>query len=101
MTESWLAIALGWPAIFLAIGLTIAAIFRRRWLWPMAAALIAMPITVYLAGSPAYGWLALCLSPMLAIAGIALRYHRATLAWLCLVPFIAVTGWIAFVVANQ
>lgn len=101
MAESWPAIAFGWPAIGLAIALTIAGILRKQWHWPIAAALIAIPFTFYLAGSPAFGWLAIFLSPMLAVAGIAIRYHRATIAWACLAPFLGVTGWIALVVAGQ
>ncbi len=101
MTESSPAIAFGWPAIILAIGLAIAGILRRQWQWPIAAALIGIPFTVYLAGSPSIGWVAIFLSPMLAVAGIAVRYRRINAAWSCLIPFVAVSSWVALTVANQ
>lgn len=101
MTESWPAIAFGWPAIILAIGLAIAGILRRQWQWPIAAALIGIPFTVYLAGSPSLGWIAIGLSPMLAGAGIAVRYRRIKVAWLCLAPFVVVSSWVALVVAIE
>lgn len=101
MAEWWPALVFGWPAIIAAIGLSIAGILRNKPFWLVAAAVVAAPFSLYLAGSPKYGWLALLLSPMLIAGSILVRYRRTTFAWYCLAPFVGVTGWLAIVVVNQ
>lgn len=101
MADWWPALVFGWPGIVVAIGLTAAGIIRRKWLWPLISAIIAAPFSFYLAGSPALGWLALLLAPMLVASGMLVKYGRAGAAWLCLVPFVGVCGWLAAAVITQ
>ena len=101
MGDWWPAALFGWPAIMLAIGLSIAGVYRKiPWLLVVAAILTA-PISFYVAGSPKYGWLALLMAPMLIVGAVLIKYRRPRIAWYCVAPFVAVTGWLAILVAGQ
>ena len=101
MSDWWPAVLLGWPAIIVAVGLAAAGIYRNKPLWLVAAAILAAPVSFYIAGSPRYGWLAALMSPMLIVASVLVRYRRAHVAWYCFAPFVGVVGWLAVLVASE
>ncbi len=101
MLQMWPAILFGWPAILVSIALSIMGIVRRRPKWLVVAAIVALPFSLYLAGSPAFGWLGLSIPLLLAGASVASRYDQSMVAWSLLAPFVGVSGWLAIVVMTE
>ncbi len=99
--EAWPAIVFGWPAIMVSIALSVTGIVRQRPKWLVIAAIVALPFSLYLAGSPAFGWLGLSIPLLLAGAGVASRYDRPIVAWSLLVPYVGGIGWLAIVVMSE
>ena len=70
-----LAILLGWPSLVLALLLAGTGAWRRK-RWPLIAAFVlALPTTLYIAFSP--GHLLAALAPLSALAIAAARCRRA------------------------
>ena len=101
LLEMWPAIVFGLPAILASIGLAAMGIMRRRPKWLVVAAILALPFSFYLAGSPFFGWLGLSIPLLLAGAGISIHHHRTNVAWLLLAPFVGVSGWLAIAVMSE
>ena len=99
--EAWPAIVFGWPAILLSIALSAVGIVRKRPRWLVVAAIVALPFSLYLAGTPAFGWLGLSIPLLLAGASVASRYDRPIVAWSLLVPYVGGIGWLAIVVMTE
>jgi hypothetical protein len=101
MLEMWPAILFGWPAILVALVLSVIGIVRRRARWLVVAAVIVLPFSLYLAGSPVFGWLGLSIPLLLPAASIAIYHHHTKVAWFLLAPFVGVSGWLAIAVMSQ
>jgi hypothetical protein len=99
--QAWPAIVFGWPAILASIALSVMGIVRGRPKWLFAAAIIALPFSLYLAGSPAFRWFGLVFPFLLMGAGISIRRHHTKVAWFLLAPFVGVSGWLAILVMSQ
>ena len=100
MMEWWPAI-LGWPAIILAIAMGVIGVMRHKPALPIVAAVLLLPITLYLVGSPRIGWMGL-LPPALLLGSAAATWKgQSKVAWLCLIPVMAVVVWFAVLVASN
>ena len=101
MLQMWPAIVFGWPAILLSIALSAVGIVRKRPKWLVVAAIVALPFSLYLVGSPAFRWFGLAVPFLLVGAGIASYYGKTRVAWTLLAPFVGVSGWLAIVVMTE
>lgn len=97
----WPAIVFGWPAILLAIVLSVLGIIKRRQALLIASAIVATPFSFYLGGSPRIAWMGLMIPVLLIGAGIAVRFQKVRMAWLLLVPVLAVVSWVAALVLSE
>jgi len=97
----WPAVVFGWPAILLALALSVVSIAARKPLALAAAAVIAAPFSLYLGGTPRIGPLGFMIPVLLMGAGVAVRYQRVGTAWLLLIPVVAVVGWVGALVLGQ
>ena len=91
----WPAVVAGWPAILLSLALSVVGIRRRRPVLLAAAAVIAIPFSLYLGGTPAVGWIGLVIPLILTVASASVHYRRPEIAWSLLVPVMAVVSWVA------
>lgn len=101
LSESFVLAVFGWPAVGLALVLVAVGIVRRRPRWVAAGAVVATPFSLYIAG--AYGLHGRSIVPMLALVGLALAAWavargRTRLAWVLVVPFAVLVGWIGWAV---
>ncbi len=101
MLEAWPAIVFGWPAILASITLSTIGIVRKRPNWLVVAVIVALPFSLYLAGSPAFRWFGVAIPFLLVGAGIASYYDKTRVAWTLLAPFVGVSGWLAIVVMTE
>ena len=97
----WPAIVFGWPIVLSAIVLSVLGIIKRIPLLLVVSAVILAPFSLYLGGSPRVGWLGFMIPVLLLGASVAVRYRRAEIAWLLLVPVVAVLGWVAGIVMGE
>ena len=101
LLEMWPAILFGWPAILVALALSARGIMRAKPVLPLIALILVAPISLYIAGSPRFWWLGICVPLLLAGASIAIHYRHITLAWSLLVPVLGIFGGLAILVMNQ
>ncbi len=66
-----------------------------------AAAVIAIPFSLYLGGSPGVGWIGLVIPLLLMAAAAFVHYRKPKIAWSLLVPVVAVVGWVAGAVIGS
>jgi len=85
----------------LAIVLSVLGITKRSPSVLAASAIIATPFSLYLGGSPRVGWLGFIIPVLLVGASVAVRYRRVEIAWLLLVPIVAIVGWVASIVMGE
>ena len=99
--EMWPAIIFGWPAILGAIALSATGIIHGRPKLLIVGAVISLPFSFYLAGSPVFGWLGFIMPSSLVASAIASYHHHSGIAWSLFAPFVAVSGWLALLVLSQ
>jgi len=97
----WPAVVFGWPAIGLAIVLSVLGIAKKRLTILVVSAVIATPFSFYLGTTPRVGWLGFMIPVLLIGAGVAVRYRQVQIAWLLLVPVLVVVGWVASLVLQD
>ena len=101
MLENWVGIALGWPAMGVALLCSVLGIVRSRaWLLLVAVLLIA-PVCLYLAGTPLIGWFGLAPLLLLCGAALAVRWDRAAIAWALWAPVVGAAAWLILRVQGQ
>ncbi|MBT7953143.1 MAG: hypothetical protein HN764_16055 [Gammaproteobacteria bacterium] len=101
MSDSWISILLGWPAILIAFLIAILGILRRKPLALIAPVILVLPIALYLFGAPKVSWLALLIPACFIGAGVAIKFRRYHIAWLCLIPNFSFFCWLAVMVLGQ
>ncbi len=94
-------ILFGWPAILVALALSVMGVVRRRSKWLVVAAIVIIPLSLYLAGTPRFSWIALVFPLLLIGASIAVRRSHLWLAWTLFVPFVGFFGWLAVIVLSE
>ena len=101
MNDSWLIILAGWPLVLLAVVLIVAGLIRckSRWIW--SASIVALPMSLYLAATPLFGFFGLALPVMLVASGFAIRRNSRFLAWMMALPYLATMAWLAVSVLNE
>jgi hypothetical protein len=97
----WPAIVFGWPVVLLAIVLSVLGIIKKIPLLLVVSAVFLAPFSLYLGGSPRVGWLGFMIPVLLLGTSVAVRYRRVEIAWLLLVPVVAVLGWVASIVIGE
>ena len=97
----WWPALLGWPAILIALVLSVAGIIRRKPVYPVVGAILVLPMTLYMVLSALPGLFGLAFSLSLAGSGIAIRRQHIRAAWIMLMPYIALSSWLAVVVLTE
>ena len=98
--EAW-PLLLGWPAVAIMLVLSAIGIKRRKAVWLFVGAGLLLPISIYLATTPRFGWLGLAVPLLVAGAGVAVIKRRTKVALALHVPVVAVFGYLAVLVISQ
>jgi len=82
--------------------MSVLGIMKRKPVWLVIAAVLALPIALYLAANPWPGWPAALAIPLaLAGSGIAVRRRHIKTAWFLLGPLVGVSTLLAILVMSQ
>ncbi len=99
MTETLVPIVFGWPAIMIAILLSIAGVWLKKPGLLIASAIVSVPFTYYVSNgfrSP------LLLLPVFELgAAYALVRQSNKIAWLLIAPLLIVAAVLAYTVLTQ
>ena len=91
----WPAVVFGWPGPILAILCILAAVVTRRAGLLIAAAVLALPFSLYLAATPRFEWWGLLLAALPLVAFFAVRRRAWWGVAASLATFVGWIGWIA------
>jgi hypothetical protein len=98
---SWLIILAGWPLVLVAVVLIVGGLIWHKSAWVWSASVVALPMSLYLAATPLFGYLGLALPVMLVASGFAIRRNAQMLAWMLVLPYLAIMAWLAVAVLSQ
>jgi hypothetical protein len=101
MTNTWLVLLLGWPAIVLALVISVLGIVHRKPVAQLAPLILLLPVSLYLLGTPRVSWVALLIPLSFIGTGLAVKYRQYGLAWFFLLPNTVFFGWLALIVWQQ
>jgi len=91
----------GWPGVLLAMLTYGLALASRRAAVAYAAAALSAPFLLYASGYPRIHVMGLAVLAANIAAAVLIARRRAGLAALLLVPYVALTSWIASLVLSQ
>lgn len=105
MIELWFPmlakILIGWPGIIGSLVLSIVGVAtkRKEFLW--FGAVLAIPISWYLGGTPRFRYVIYLVPLFQAGAAIAVQKQKIWLGGLLILPFAVLAAWLAFMVLSQ
>ncbi|MDJ1421997.1 MAG: hypothetical protein M5U10_08790 [Candidatus Methanoperedens sp.] len=91
----------GWPGIITSLAISVAGIRRKNPAWLIAGAILAVPFSWYLSQTPLFKHVGLLLPLFQLGAAVAVHKRVTWLAWLLLMPFAGIAGWLGMVVLMQ
>ena len=98
MSDIWVPIVFGWPAVITSILLSIAGVWLKRPALLIAAGVVCIPFTYFLSG---YRTSAVILPLFQFGSAYAITRQKNLLAWLLDVPLVVVAALLAYVVLTQ
>jgi len=94
-------IIFGWPFIIAALILSVVGVAAKLPKYVVAGAIFFMPPSLYMTGFSSIRWLAFLLPLFILGAAYFVQKNRAGIAWMLLLPPVAVTVWLAYLVMEQ
>jgi hypothetical protein len=94
-------ILFGWPFIILSILASAAGILTKRAAWLLLGAFLAVPFAFYIGGTPRFRIVGFFLPLLHLAAALAVQKGWRRLAWLFILPYVALAAWLAWTVLNQ
>jgi hypothetical protein len=98
MTDLWVPIIFGWPAINTSILLSMAGIWLRKPALLVAAGIVCIPFTYYLSE---YSPLAVILPLFQFGSAYAIARQKDLIAWLLMAPLPVIAVGLAYAVLTQ
>jgi len=94
-------IIFGWPFIIAALILSVVGVAAKLPKYLVAGAIFFMPPSLYMSGLPPIRWLAFLLPFSILGAAYFVQRNRAGIAWMLLLPPVAISLWLAYLVMEQ
>lgn len=93
--------AVFWSLILSSLIISIMGVQKRKPVWLIIGAILAVPLPLYLSMYPFFGYIGLLLPLFQLGASIAIQKKNVWLSWLLLLPIVGITCWLAIVVLTQ
>ncbi len=100
MTNSWLVL-LGWPALLVALALSGFGTYHKRPWNLYTAAILILPVSLYLAATPRFAFVTLLAPLALLLAGLATKRNKINLAIVMVLPVVLFFSWLALIVLQE
>ena len=98
---NWWPALLGWPALLVALALSGFGMFHKRPRYLYTAAILILPISLYLAATPRFAFTALLAPLVVLLAGLAIKRNQINLAIVMVLPVVFFFGWLSLIVLQQ
>ena len=92
---------IGWPGIITAIVLVCIGIYSKRIWLIILGAIFAMPISWYLGSTPRFRYIMYALPIFFIGSALAVKFGKNRLAWVLILPYIIIMGWLGLTVLSQ
>ncbi len=100
MNNGWLVL-LGWPVLLVALALSGFGTFHKRPWYLYTATILILPVSLYLAVTPRFAFVALLAPLALLLAGLAIKRNKIKLAIVMILPGVMFYSWLALIVLQQ
>ena len=94
LTDILIMMIFGFPAAILSLLLSVTGVLTQKFWLVLIAAVIFIPFSYYLSGSPSLAGLPILLPAFQVGAAVALREKNKLWAWLLLVPAFFAVLWV-------
>ena len=98
---NWWVFLLGWPAVLTALALSGFSMFHKRPWNLYTAAILILPVSLYLAATPRFAFVALLAPLALLLAGLAIKRNKINLAIVMILPVVLFFSWLALIVLQE
>jgi hypothetical protein len=98
---NWWPVLLGWPALLVALALSGFGTLRKRPRYLYAAAILILPVSLYLAATLRFAFVASLAPLVVLLAGLAIKRNQINLAAVMVLSVVLFFGWLALIVLQQ
>lgn len=96
--NQWWPLLLGWPSVLFGLSLGSFGVFQKKPFRLYLAAVLILPISLYLSATPRFAGLMLLPPPALFLAGLAIKYGKINLAFTLVLSVVLLFVWLAMTV---
>jgi hypothetical protein len=98
MTDTLVVLLFGFPAVFLSLLVSVIGVWKDKFWLVIAGALLFMPFSYYLSGSPGLYRVPILLPLFQILSAAAVREQNKPWAWILLAPAFLATLWVVGVI---
>lgn len=98
---NWWVFLLGWPTLLVALVLSGFGMFLNRPWNLYTAAILILPVSLYLAATPRFAFVALLAPLAFLLAGLAIKRNKINLAVVMVLPVVLFFSWLAMIVLQE
>jgi len=99
--NNWWLVLLGWPVLVVALALSGFGTFHKRPWYLYIAAILILPVSLYLAATPRFAFVALLAPLAVLLAGLAIKRNKINMAIVMILPVVLFFSWLALIVLQQ
>ena len=92
---------IGWLGIIASFVFSVLGCARKRYMWLVLGAILALPISLYLGGTPRFRYLMAFLPLFQLCSAYAIHKRVQWLSWVLLAPLVVTMIWFADVVLTS
>ena len=93
--SEWWPLLLGWPAVLFGLTMGVSGVFKKKPVMLYLAAVLILPISLYLAATPRFAGLTLLLPLAMVLAGLSIKKGKMNPAFLLILAVAVYFVWLA------
>ncbi len=93
--------AVFWSLIISSLIISVMGVQKRKHIWLIISAILAVPLSLYLSMTPLLRYIGLLLPLFQLGASIAIQKKIVWLSWVLILPIVGITCWLAIAVLTQ
>ena len=92
--------AVFWSLIISSLIISVMGVQKRKQVWLIIGAILAVPLSLYLSMTPLLRHIGLLLPLFQLGASLAIQKKIVWLSWVLILPIVGITGWLAIAVLT-